>query len=139
MPQGLSDENLEMVRHCDQFHMVAVAEVSALRNVVRQFNYLTRKEIPPERFRVVLNRHQKRSLITDGEIEKTLGQKIFWKIPNQYAHVVKAINGGEPIAQLSTSEVAKSLTDLAVHLGAKPPATDKKKDSTGFRGFLGRQ
>ncbi|MCU1269423.1 MAG: hypothetical protein JWN74_717 [Acidobacteriaceae bacterium] len=138
MPPGLSDENLEMVRHCDQFLMVALAEVSALRNVVRQFNYLTHKEIPPERFRVVLNRHQKRSLITDGEIEKTLGQKLFWKIPNQYAHIVKAINGGEPIAQLSTSEVAKSLTDLAMHLGAKPIATDKKKDNAGLRGFLGR-
>ena len=138
MPPGLSDENLEMVRHCDQFHIVAVAEVSALRNVARQFNYLTQKEIPPERFKVVLNRHQKRSLITDGEIEKTLGQKIFWKIPNQYAHVVKAINGGEPIAQLSASDVAKSLMDLAVQLGAKPATIDKKKESVGFRGFLGR-
>ncbi len=139
MPQGLSDENLEMVRHCDQFHIVTLAEVSALRNVVRQFTYLTHKEIPPERFRVVLNRHQKRSLITDSEIEKTLGQKIFWKVPNQYAHVVKAINGGEPIAQLSTSDLAKSLTDLAVQLGAKPPVTDKTRDIGGFRGFLGRQ
>ena len=138
MPPGLSDENLEVVRHCDQLHMVAVAEVSALRNVARQFNYLTHKEIPVERFRVVLNRHQKRSLITDGEIEKTLGQKIFWKVPNQYAHVVKAINGGEPIAQLSGSEMAKSLSDLAIQLGAKPAASDKKKESTGFRGFLGR-
>ncbi len=145
MPPGLSDENLEMVRHCDQFHMVAVAEVSALRNVARQFNYLTHKEIPAEHFRVVLNRHQKRSLISDGEIEKTLGQKIFWKIPNQYAHIVKAINGGEPIAQLSTSEVAKNLTEFAVQLGAKPPVTDKKNDrknkkneSTGFLGLLGR-
>ena len=96
------------------------------------------EEIPVERFRVVLNRHQKRSLITDGEIEKTLGQKIFWKVPNQYAQVVKAINGGEPIAQLSTSEVAKNLTELAVQLGAKPAVSDKKKESTGFRGFLGR-
>jgi pilus assembly protein CpaE len=138
MPPGLSDENLEMVRHCDQFHMVAVAEVSALRNVARQFNYLTHKDIPAERFRVVLNRHQKRSLITDSEIEKTLGQKIYWKIPNQYAHVVKAINGGEPIAQLSTSEVAKSLTDLAVQLGAKSAATEKRKESSGFLGLLGR-
>jgi pilus assembly protein CpaE len=138
MPAGLSDENLEMVRHCDHFHMVAVAEVSALRNVVRQFSYLTQKEIPAERFRVVLNRHQKRSLITDNEIEKTLGQKIYWRVPNQYAHVVKAINGGEPIARLSSSEVAKSLTDLALQLGAKPAATDKKKESTGFRGLLGR-
>jgi pilus assembly protein CpaE len=121
---------------------VAVAEVSALRNIARQFDYLTHKEIPAERFRVVLNRHQKRSLITDSEIEKTLGQKIFWKVPNQYAHVVKAINGGEPIAQLSTSEVAKSLTELAIQLGAKPPVTekknDKKKENTSFLGLLGR-
>ncbi len=141
MPPGLSDENLEMIRHCDQLHMVAVAEVSALRNVVRHLEYLTRKEIPRERFRVVLNRHQKRGLISDGEIEKTLGQRIFWKVPNQYAHVVKAINGGDPVAQLATSEVTKSLKDLASNLGAKPAGEkkgEKKKESSGFLGLLGR-
>jgi pilus assembly protein CpaE len=136
LPLGLSDENLEMIRHCDHLHMVTLAEVSALRNVARQFNYLTRKEIPAERFRVVLNRHQKRSLISDSEIEKTLGQKIFWKVPNQYAHVVKAINGGDSIARLSGSEVSKSLMDFAARLGAKP-ANGKKKESAAFR-FLGR-
>src|SRR5881227_3353618 len=39
MAPGLSDENLEMIRHCDQLHVVTVAEVSALRNVVRHFDY----------------------------------------------------------------------------------------------------
>jgi len=138
LPLGLSDENMEMIRHCDHLHMVTIAEVSALRNVARQFNYLTRKEIPPERFRVVLNRHQKRSLISDGEIEKTLGQKIYWKIPNQYAHVVKAINGGDSVAQLTSSELAKSLSELAVQLGAKSTAIEKRKDGMGFLGLLGR-
>jgi pilus assembly protein CpaE len=138
MPPGLSDENLEMIRHCDQLHMVTVAEVSALRNVVRHLDYLTRKEIPRERFRVVLNRHQKRALIGDSEIEKTIGQKVFWKVPNQYAHVVKAINGGDPIAQLSSSDVAKNLRDMASALGAKPGASEKRKDSSGFLGLLGR-
>src|SRR5690348_2879796 len=136
---GLSDENLEMIRHCDQLHVVTVAEVSALRNAVRHFDYLTRKEIPRERFRVILNRHQKRSLIADDEIEKTIGQKIFWKVPNQYAHVVKAINGGDPIASLSSSDVTRNLKDLALTLGAKPSATtDKKKEGSGFLGLLGR-
>jgi len=138
LPLGLSDENMEMIRHCEHLHMVTIAEVSALRNVARQFNYLTRKEIPPERFRVVLNRHQKRSLISDGEIEKTLGQKIYWKIPNQYAHVVKAINGGDSVAQLTSSELAKSLSELAVQLGAKSTAIEKRKDGMGFLGLLGR-
>jgi pilus assembly protein CpaE len=139
MAPGLSDENLELIRHCDQLHVITVAEVSALRNVVRHFDYLTRKEIPRERFRVVLNRHQKRSLISEGEIEKTLGQKIFWKVPNQYAHVVKAINGGDPIALLSSSDVTKNLKDMASTLGAKPaPGGEKKKESSGFLGLLGR-
>src|SRR5437773_3895993 len=137
MALGLSDENLEMIRHCDQLHVVTVAEVSALRNVVRHFDYLTRKEIPRERFRVILNRHQKRSLIGDSEIEKTLNQRIYWKVPNQYAHVVKAINGGDPIALLSSSDVTRNLKDLASSLGAKP-APEKKKESSGFLGLLGR-
>lgn len=138
MAPGLSDENLEMIRHCDQLHVVTVAEVSALRNVVRHFDYLTRKEIPRERFRVVLNRHQKRSLISDSEIEKTLGQKIFWKVPNQYAHVVKAINGGDPIALLSSSDVTRNLRELASSLGAKPGSGEKKREGSGFLGLLGR-
>src|SRR5438034_1031723 len=99
---------------------------------------LIRKEIPRERFRVVLNRHQKRALIGDSEIEKTIGQKIDWKVPNQYAHVVKAINGGDPVAQLSSSDVTKNLRDLASHLGAKPAPGEKKKESSGFLGLLGR-
>jgi pilus assembly protein CpaE len=139
MAPGLSEENLEMIRHCDQLHLVAVAEVSALRNAVRHFDYLTGKEIPRERFQVILNRHQKRSLISDGEIEKTIGQRIFWKVPNQYAHVVKAINGGDPIASLSSSDVTKNLKDLASTLGAKPSAaSEKKKEGSGFLGLLGR-
>lgn len=138
MAPGLSEENLEMIRHCDQLHVVTVSEVSALRNVVRHLDYLTRKEIPRERFRVVLNRHQKRALISDTEIEKTIGQRIFWKVPNQYAHVVKAINGGDPVAQLSSSDVTKNLRELASSLGAKPAAQDKKKESSGFLGLLGR-
>jgi pilus assembly protein CpaE len=137
MGPSLSDENLEMIRHCDQLQVVTVAEVSALRNVVRHFDYLTRKEIPRERFRVILNRHQKRSLISDAEIEKTLGQKIFWKVPNQYAHVVKAINGGDPIALLSSSEVTRNLRELASTLGAKAGG-EKKKESSGLLGLLGR-
>src|SRR5215472_14442169 len=138
MPPGLSDENLEMIRHCDQLHVVTVAEVSASRNVVRHFDYLTRKEIPRDRFRVILNRHQKRALISESEIEKTLGQKLFWKVPNQYAHVVKAINGGDPIATLSSSDVTRNLRELASSLGAKAPSTEKKKESSGFLGLLGR-
>jgi len=137
VPLGLSHENLELIRHCDHLYMVAVAEVSALRNVASQFSYLIQKEIPEERLRIVLNRHQKRSLISDGEIEKTLGRKIFWKVPNGYAHVVRAINGGDPIANITGSDMARNLNDFAVEIGAKAPESGKKKESS-FRFRAGK-
>jgi len=138
LPPGLNDANLELIRHCDQVNVVTVAEVSALRNVVRQTDYLTRKHITAERIKVVLNRHQKRALITEAQIEKSIGQKIFWKVPNQYVHVVKTISGGDPVSQISTSEVAKNLQDWAAAIGRKIGAEDKKKKGRGLLGFWNR-
>src|SRR5713101_6996894 len=92
LPPGLNEENLELIRYCDQVNIVAIAEVSALRNVVRQTDYFTRKEIAADRLRVILNRHQNRSIITEAQIEKVIGQKLFWKVPNQYIQMLKSIS-----------------------------------------------
>jgi len=142
VPPGLNEENLELIRQCDQLYIVTVAEVSALRNVVRQVEYLTRKHIPQEKIRVVLNRHQKRGLITDEQIEKVIQQKIFWKVPNQYVQVLKTISGGNPVGNLSSSEVTRNLAGWAEAVGRKPtPADeqrDKKKQSRGILGLWSR-
>ena len=138
LPTGLNDENLDLLRHCDQINVVTVAEVSALRNVVRQIEYLTRKRIVAERIRVVLNRHQKRALITEAQIEKSVGQRIFWKVPNQYVQVVRAISGGDLANQISNSDVAKNLQDWAAAIGKKTGMEEKKKDARGLLGFWNR-
>ena len=126
LPPGLNDEYLELIRYCDQINIVAVAEVSALRNVVRQTDYFTRKEIPSDRLRVVLNRQQSRGIITEAQIEKVIGQKLFWKVPNQYVHILKSISGGDPLSQISNSEVAKNLLEWAGNIGKKPTGEEKK-------------
>jgi pilus assembly protein CpaE len=127
LPPALNDDNLTVIRDCDQLYLVAVAEVSAIRNVVRQLEYFERKEIPREKIRVVLNRHSKRNVITDAQIEKVLDQKIYWRVPNQYPQVVKTIHEGDPIAQLSSSEVTRSLRDWAAEIGRKPGSDSKKE------------
>ena len=132
LPPGLNDEHLELIRYCDQVNIVAIAEVSALRNVVRQTDYFTRKEIAADRLRVVLNRHQNRSIITEAQIEKVIGQKLFWKVPNQYIQMLKSISGGDPLSQ-ANSEVSRSLNEWAGIIGKKPSAEDNKKS----RGILG--
>jgi pilus assembly protein CpaE len=138
LPPGLNDENLELIRHCDHLYVVTVAEVSALRNVVRHVDYFTHKIIPQEKMRVVLNRHQKRGPISDGQIEKVTRQRIFWKVPNQYVHVVKTISEGDPVGQLSSSEVARNLQEWAGAIGRKPGREDKKKESRGILGLWNR-
>ncbi len=130
---GLTEGNLELIRYCDQLHIVTVAEVSALRNVVRHIDYLTKKDISPDRIRVVLNRHNKRSLITDEQIEKAIGQRIFWKVPNQYIQVVKTISAGDPVSHVSSSDVTKNLNEWAGAVGRKV-----KKESRGILGLWNR-
>ena len=136
LPVGLNEKNLELMRYCDQIYLVTVAEVSAVRNVVRQFEYFSRADIPRDKIRVVLNRYEKRNIIADSQIEKVIEQKIHWRVPNHYPQVVKTIHAGDPIAQLSSSEVGTNLKEWAGTIGRKPG--EEKKKEGGFLGFLGR-
>jgi len=138
LPPALNEENLAVIRDCDQLYLVTVAEVSAIRNVVRQLEYFASKNIPRDKVRVVLNRHHKRNVVSDAQIEKVLEQKIFWRVPNQYPQVVKTIHEGDPVAQLSSSEVTQNLKEWAESIGKRPGTEAKKKESKGILGFWNR-
>ena len=137
VPPGLNEENLELIRQSDQLYILTVAEISALRNVVRQVEYLTRKQMAKDKIRVVLNRHQKHGLITEEQIEKVIQQKIYWKIPNQYVQVLKTISGGNPVGNLASSEVARNLAGWAEAIGKKPSSGDEQKDKKKQGRILG--
>ena len=138
LPPSLNEENLTLIRDCDQLYLVTVAEVSAVRNVVRQLEYFASKDIPKEKIRVILNRHHKKNVVSDAQIEKALEQKIFWRVPNQYPQVVKAIHEGDPVAQLSSSEVTRSLEAWAESVGKKPGSDVKRKEGGGILGLWSR-
>ncbi len=138
LPPSLNSENLTVIRECDYLYLVTVAEVSAIRNIVRQMEYLVEKDIPREKIRIVLNRYHKKNVVSDAQIEKALDQKIFWRVPNQYPEVVKAIHEGDPIAQLPNSEVTRSLESWAESVGRKPGTELKKEKNRGLLGFLNR-
>src|SRR6201997_1802047 len=138
LPPSLNEQNLTLIRDCEQLYLVTVAEVSAVRNVVRQLEYFREKDIPRDKIRVVLNRHHKRNVVTDAQIEKAIEQKIYWRVPNQYPQVVKTIHEGDPIGQLSNSEVTRSLRDWAAEIGRKPGSESKKEGGGGILGLWSR-
>jgi pilus assembly protein CpaE len=138
LPPALNEENLAVIRDCDQLYLVTVAEVSAVRNLVRQLEYFKTRDIPRAKIRIVVNRHSKRNVVSDAQIEKVLEQEIYWRVPNQYPQVVKAIHEGDPIAQLSSSEVTRNLEAWAESIGKKPGTDSKKKEGKGILGLWNR-
>jgi pilus assembly protein CpaE len=138
LPPKLDEQNLECLCNSNHIYIVTVPEASALRNVSRYLDCLTKREIPQERIHVVVNRHQKRDLITDEQIEAVIRQKIFWKIPNQYPEVVNSISGGDSISHLSGSKIMLSLKEFAEAIGAKPQTENNEKESLRVPGFWGR-
>jgi pilus assembly protein CpaE len=135
---GLNRQNLEVVRRSDRINLVTVADVAAVRNAARYLDHLSRVENVAERVQVILNRHLKRPMISDEQIEKAIRRSIDWKVPNQYSQVIKTIYGGDPISQLSSSEVARALMGWAETLGKQAaPADEKRKSGKGFFGLLG--
>lgn len=138
LPSGLNNENLELILGCDQLFLITIAEVAAVRNLVKQIDFFTRKDVPRNRIKVVVNRHQKRGLVSDEQIEKVIGQKIYWRVPNQYAQVVKTIHEGDPVAQLTNSEVARNLREWAAAIGKHGTVEERKKEGGKFLGLWNR-
>jgi pilus assembly protein CpaE len=138
LPPGLSECNLELVRCCDFLHLITVAEISAIRNVVHHADYCSRNHVPEDKVRVILNRYQKRSSITESEIEKVIRNKIFWKVPNQYSHVMKTIHTGDPVGNISNSDVTRNLQNWANTFVHKQDPAEQKREGQGILGLFSR-
>jgi pilus assembly protein CpaE len=66
-----------------------------------------------ERIRLVVNRSSRADEIRDTEIEKAVNHSVFWKLQNDYPACIEAINSGEPLVTLDSSELARSYREFA--------------------------
>jgi pilus assembly protein CpaE len=134
---GLNEETMAVIDLADYLYLVATPEIPSLRNVARHLEFFGRYDYPRDKIRVIINRHTKSATITDAQIEKAIHKNIFWKVPNQYAEVIKAINNGDPLSVAPRSELMRSLNGWVETLIGKPIPQNKKAEK-GMFGFLGR-
>jgi pilus assembly protein CpaE len=134
---ALNEETMAVIDLADYLYLVATPEIPSLRNVARHLEFFGRYDYPRDKIRVIINRHTKSSSITDAQIEKAIHKNIFWKIPNQYAEIIKAINNGDPLSIAPRSELMRSLNEWVESLIGKPIPQGKKAEK-GMFGFLGR-
>ena len=117
-------------------------DVPSLKSAHRALELFERMGIYDKKIRLVLNRYVKSKLMTLESVEKALGVRVFWTLPNNYPVAIAAVNQGLSIQECdSKSDIAKSYAGLTESVfnsftgagASRSEYADEKKS-----GFLGR-
>jgi pilus assembly protein CpaE len=133
-PPGLAEDTCAAIRQSERVAILITPELPAIHNASRAMKYLTGLHYPEDNIDIVLNRHSKRSPLSDSEIEASLHRRIAVKVPNSYDQIVNAINAGTPIDLGHKSELPAAFGYWATRLMGEEPAADA--ESKGSRGLF---
>jgi len=117
-------------------------DVPSLKSAHRALELFERMGIYDKKIRLILNRYVKSKLMTLESVEKALGVKVFWTLPNNYPVAIAAVNQGFSIQDCDPkSDIARSyagLTDAVMnsfmHAGLSRGEVEDDKRS----GLLGK-
>jgi pilus assembly protein CpaE len=96
--------------------IVMQLNVPSAKNAERFVGALRRMGIESSKIRLVVNRFEKKKGwdIEPDEVERALGLKIAWMVPNDFKNAISAINFGEPVVlRAPRAEISTSLCGLA--------------------------
>ncbi len=109
------------IQSADINMLVMQLNVPSAKNSERFVGALRRMGIEASKLKIVVNRFVKKGWdIEPEEVERTLGLKISWSVPNDFKNAIAAINYGEPVVlRAPRSDISMSLTGLATLLNGK--------------------
>ncbi|HEX8985717.1 MAG TPA: hypothetical protein VF767_09805 [Bryobacteraceae bacterium] len=116
--------SVELMQESKRIFLVTTAELPALHLARQKLDYLRGLELE-ERVTLVLNRAQKRAVVSSTEIRKIIGLPVAMEIPNDYSGVHKALSEGRPVE--ARSELGKRFTELAQSMLSKGPAIPRDR------------
>jgi pilus assembly protein CpaE len=95
--------------------IVMQLNVPSAKNAERFVGALRRMGIEASKIRIVVNRYVKKGWdIAPEEVERALGLKIAWSVPNDFKNAIAAINYGEPVVMRAPrSEMSVALNGMA--------------------------
>jgi pilus assembly protein CpaE len=114
--QSLDDISLKIFSMSDIVFLVTILSIPCLTNINRLKETFKRLGYPrDEDVKVIINRYQKKSMISLADAEKSIDKKIFWHIPNDYTISMSAINQGKAFSEIGKSaEITKNFSELAL-------------------------
>jgi pilus assembly protein CpaE len=103
------------IHAADMNVVVMQLNVPSCKNAERFVGALRRMGIESGKIRILVNRFVKKGCdIEPDEVERALGLKISWAVPNDFKNAIAAINYGEPVViRAPRSEMAVSLINIA--------------------------
>jgi pilus assembly protein CpaE len=116
--------SVELMQESKRIFLVTTAELPALHLARQKLDYLRSLELE-ERVSLVLNRAQKRALVSSAEIEQIIGLPVATEVPNDYRGVHKAQSDARPVA--ARSELGKCFAELAQQIVSKRPEPRRER------------
>jgi pilus assembly protein CpaE len=119
---SISPMYTSMLQGSDTNMLVMQLNVPSAKNAERFVGALRRMGIDSAKICTVVNRFVKKGNdIEPAEIERSLGIKVSWLVPNDFKNAIASINFGEPVVlRAPRSEISTSLVQLAGMMAAKP-------------------
>ena len=110
MSGNLEKYSLEIMHESKKIFLVATPEIPSLHLAREKVAYLKQLDLS-DRICLLLNRSQKRPLITPAEIQELVGVPVFMTFPNDYQGVQRALAAGRYLDP--SSDLGKKFTSLA--------------------------
>ena len=110
------DPTYSTVIHAADVNVVVLQlNVPSAKNAERYIGAMRRAGVDRNKIMVVVNRYVKKGWdIEPEEVERILGHKLAWMIPNDFKNAIAAINYGEPVVlRAPRAEMSASLLGLA--------------------------
>ena len=106
--------SLKILDSSDWIMFTTIVNIPAIRNAQRCLNLFRSRKYPSNKVKIVINRYMENDEIKIEDIENTLGESVYWKIPNNYFTIMEAINKGVSISEVNAeSNIGNSFRDFA--------------------------
>ena len=117
MSSNIDPISLKILDSSDWIMFTTIVNIPAIRNAQRCLNLFRSRKYPSNKVKIVINRYMENDEIKIEDIENTLGESVYWKIPNNYFTIMEAINKGVSISEVNAeSNIGNSFRDFAAEV-----------------------
>ena len=110
----INEVNTSILYNSDLILLIGLMNLSGVKSCQKCFELFDNLDINNDKIKLIMNRFVQNPDFTIQDIEKTLGKKVYGKIPNNYLTIVDAVNSGLAVGESNPqSNIAKAYKTIA--------------------------